>query len=155
MTAQFLSRIYDWYEGESYEVSRSVELTDQQVKELEAMTPEALIDYLKSHCVGICNTVSGQERYFIPCLVFGGLRASLQVNYYVWRDRDDNGTPNDQLITAEEFDAVCSGPDSVLDVAFSLDGKRICMGQMKVLEVCNFFYGLATGDYVPTLDERP
>ena len=155
MTAQFLSRIYDWYEEETYEVSRSVELSDKEVADMLALTPEALIAYLKSHCVGICNTVSGQERYFIPCLVFGGLRASLQVNYYVWRDRDDNGTPNEALITAEEFDAVCSGPDSVLDVAFYLDDKRISMGQMKVLEVCNFFYGLASGDYVPTLDERP
>lgn len=155
MTAQFLSRIYDWYEEESYEISRSVELTDQQAKELEAMTPEALIAYLKSHCVGICNTVSGQEKYFIPCLEFGELSASLQVNYYVWRDRNNNGTPNEQLITAEEFDAVCNSQSSVLDVAFYLEGKRICLGQMKVLEVCNFFYGLATGEYIPTLDDRP
>jgi hypothetical protein len=155
MTAQFLSRIYDWYEEESYTVTRSVELNDQEVAELLTLTPESLIDYLRNHCVGRCNTVSGSKEYFIPVLVFGGLRASLQVNYYVWRNRDDEGTDHESLITGEEFDAVCSGPSSVLDVAFSLNGKRICLGQMKVLEVCNFFYGLASGDYVPELDERP
>ena len=155
MTAQFFSRIYDWYEEETYEVSRSVELTDQQAKELEAMTPEALIGYLKSHSVGICNTVSGQEKYFIPCLQFGALRASLQVNYYVWRLRDNQHKSQEPVITAEEFDAVCSNQSSVLDVAFYLGDMCISMGQMKVLEVCNFFYGLGTGEYIPTLDDRP
>lgn len=155
MTAQFLSRIYDWYEKESYEVTRSVELNDQEVAELRAMTPESIIDYLRNHCVGICNTVSGSHEYFIPVMVFGTLRASLQVNYYVWRDRDDRPEADHQSpITADEFEAVCSGPESVLDVAFSLDGRRICMGQMKVCKVCEFFNDLV-GDYVPTLDDRP
>ena len=155
MTAQFFSRIYDWYENETYTVSRSVELNDQEVAELRAMTPESIIDYLKSHCVGICNTVSGQERYFIPCLEFGGLCVSLQVNYYVWRDRDDNGTDNEALITADEFDAVCSGPGTLLDVAFSLDGHRICLGQMKIQDVCEFLNALVGDEYIPTLENRP
>ena len=155
MVAGFISRIYDWYDGEEQEVFRSVELNDKEVAELKAMTPESIIDYLRSHCVGICNTVSGDEKYFIPCLNFGELRASLQVNYYVWRDRDDAGTPNEALITASEFDAVCSGPESVLDVAFYLDGRRICMGQMRVYQVCNFFNELVgDGDY-PELQDRP
>ena len=38
MTAQFLSRIYDWYEGESYEISRSVELSDKEVADMLGMT---------------------------------------------------------------------------------------------------------------------
>lgn len=156
MTAKFYSRIYDWYEGETQTVSRSVELTDEEAAKLQAMTPESIIDYLRSHCVGICNTVPGQDKYFIPCMEFGTLRASLQVNYYVWSVRDDNpDADNEALITAEEFAAVCSGPDSVLDVAFSLDGRQICMGQMKVSEVCEFFNALVGGDYFPTLDDRP
>ena len=155
MTAEFYSHIDGWYDEESRDIFRSVELNDSEVAELKAMTPESIIDYLKTHCVGICNTVSGQEKYFIQCLQFGTLKASLQVNYYVWRDRDDKNADHEDLITSDEFDAVCSGPESVLDVAFYLDGARICMGQMKVGEICEFFNALVGDEYYPTLDSRP
>ena len=75
MTAQFLSRIYDWYEGESYEVSRSVELTDQQAKELhdrllKQMTEQAGInDELKAQnqmaWVQQMNAIDAQVREIV------------------------------------------------------------------------------------------
>lgn len=155
MTAHFFSRFYDSYEGEAYNLSQSVELTSKEVAELKTMTPKSLIESLKSRCVGICNTVQGDDRYYIPVFVFGGLRASLQVNYYVWSHRFDNRTDNKALITSDEFDAVCNGGESLLDVAFSLDGSRICLGQMKVREVCDFFNDLVGDDCPPILDSEP
>ncbi len=155
MTADFLLHVCDW--DEDYMCSQSVELTEAEAAELRAMTPEAIIAYLRDHCVGRCNTVSGQEKYFIPVMQFGTLRASLQVNYYVWRDRDDRDADHEALITADEFEAVCCGPESVLDVAFSLDGRRICLGQMSVSDVCDFFNALVSDQEEPCaiLDSRP
>ena len=155
MTADFLLHVCDW--DEDYMSPQSVELTEAEAAELRAITPEAIIAYLRDHCVGRCNTVSGQEKYFIPVMQFGTLRASLQVNYYVWRDRDDRDADHEAVITADEFQAVCKGPESVLDVAFSLDGRRISLGQMRVREVAEFFNALVSDQDEPCaiLDSRP
>lgn len=154
MEASFMLHVYDW--GEDYVCSQVLEINEQEVAQLRAMTSEAIIAYLRDHCVGKCNTVPGQELYFIPVMQFGTLKASLQVNYYVWSLRDDLRKSQEPLIEPEEFAAVCKGPDSVLDVAFSLDGHRISCGQMKVREVCEFFNSLADQEgSCYTLDSRP
>ena len=150
---------------EPHTVEQCVTLSEDDRQRLHSFTPDALLQHLRSACIGRCNTVSGTDEYFIPRLRFGSLAASLQVNYYVWSYRDEQAfesgirydrrqSVHQPLITADEFDAVVKSPASVLDVAFYLDGRQISMGQMTIAEVSEFFVGLAD-DTHPTIEHRP
>lgn len=141
---------YNFWDNKYETYEETVTLTADDMEKLVSFTPDALEKYLHDNCVGKCTTIPGDETYFIPRINISTLSFSIQVNYYVWIDREsrlDGNLPyseyhefHKKLISEQEFNDVVHG---LLDVKIENDGSRIFLGQMRLKEVSSFMSNLA------------
>lgn len=118
-------------------------IPENERKAMENLTSGDLINYMRENCVGKCNTVSGQELYFIPRLQWGEVTLSIQKNYYLWKYREEHNIPHENLVTEEEFNAVLPNEDSYCDVLLEADHFELFMGQETVREVIRDLFNIA------------
>lgn len=147
---------YDYERGGYSQIIEEfcMEVWEKELQELTTWTPGALLSYMMVNCVGKCSTVAGEANYYIPTLKIGELVLSLQANYYLWKYRYNNHTPNEKLVTKDEFNAVCD-VDTFIDVRITI-GKDIelCMGQMTLQRISAFLFDLGM-NLSATIKYRP
>ena len=110
-----------------------IELSESERSELDTWTSSKMYEHVRMNVVGKCNTDPGdRERYFCPPIRVGKLTLSLQVGYYLWRERHVNGD-HKQLITAEEFGVAIPDEYTSIDVMILYDGKQLACGQCSMV----------------------
>lgn len=144
---------YDCYDEVYKEYEYEMPLSVEDMESLISWTPEKIRTFLYENCVGIRPCVGNEK--FIPCIEIGKLRASLQVNYYVWSIRSEKlfergvhyGNKYDEemekMTTKEEFNQVIPDNETYIDVKFDYDGVRLFLGQMTLSMVSETFNELA------------
>lgn len=144
MTANF-TVIDDWNDNQEYH--HTVEGTEEDFQRMRNMTPDDLLKYLHDECVGKCNTKPRSEQYFIPKLVFGNMKVSAQVNYYLWSDRDDRDYDFDhtKIITEEEFSARYNNYYEAIDVMILVNDSKAACGSMYIYKLTDFINQVAWG----------
>lgn len=130
----------------------SMPLDSEQMEQLVSYTPQRLMQFMHDNSVGKIAALG--ENKFIPCIEIGKLSVSLQINYYVWRDRNDKAYQQHmtdaeerefqlQLVTEEEFRNVLSSEGGIIDVFITYNDSRLFLGQMRLYEVSKMFREIA------------
>lgn len=129
-------------------VYEKFDIPENERTTMKNLTSEDLINYMRENCVGKCNTISGQELYFIPRLQWGEVSLSIQKNYYLWKYREEHDIPHKNLVTEEEFNAVLPNEDFYCDVLLEADNFELFMGQKTVREVVQDLFTIADQDQI-------
>lgn len=141
----FVFEYDNWNDEES---EREIVVDDLHQDVLRSWTSQKIYDYVRENCVGKCNTMSGTEEYYLPCIKIGKLMLSVQVNYRIWSDRTDRHfgvKEHAMMITGVEFDN-CINTETQIDLAISYNERRLMCGQASMEQISRFLSNLADGD---------
>ena len=150
-----------WDDDENNVRVFDIELNDSECEELQKWDTERIFNHVRSNCVGKCNTWSSDEGYFVPEIVVGCIRVSVQANYYLWSQREDDLAErclfyhdkeehkayHMRIVTAEEFDR-CKSVGSWFDVRIIIDGTRCFLGRWRCDDISDLFQELIAGQKV-------
>ena len=103
---------------------RHVEFTKEEAQALESLTPEKLIAHMRHGVIGKVIPTPGQKEYYAPRFNIAGFSLSMQISYYVWKERTNNNLDLSTPITEEEFDKALNGPDDYVDFCASFHGEE-------------------------------
>lgn len=111
----------------------TAEFTQEQAKQLQEITVDNLLQFMKHQMVGKLVSKPEEEAYFTPRFEIAGFSLSLQLNYYLWNMRVDNGTArrnpekHAEPMTAEEWAKLISAnaEETVVDFFMSYKGQSV------------------------------
>lgn len=133
--AQFTFTKFDIYEWDNITLTK--EISEKDLNSVLALTEAQLYRMAKRNIVEKTNTMYGEKSYFAESVHIGGFRISIQANYPVWKERQKDGTPHDNMITEEEFNNV-----KMFEVEITHGKTKIVEpDQMTIAEIVKFLKG--------------
>ena len=132
----------DWFTDEVV-FEEIIEITDEEFDSLmDALNPDLLLAHV-AKCVGVMTPTDDTK--FIPVYKIGDFKLSMQIAYYLWSNRLEEGRRNDNSpITQDEYDRIMKhGENTILDVKMTYkDTVIIKATQMEIFFIFQEIYRL-------------